>query len=110
MPGQVEELTLTPFSHNISVNWKHPTVNDTYCVTRYVIYWVHNISGSIDSRIVGSEVYSFVIEDLDACVDYEVSVRAVNENNENRDAVTGNTRTRAVGNYQAQIMILYLCG
>ena len=99
---------MTPFSHNISVNWKKPTVNDTYCVTQYVIYWVHNISGGIDSRIVGSEVDSFVIEDLDACVDYEVSVRAVNENNESADAVTNNTRTETLGNYQAQIMLIMM--
>ena len=107
MPGQVEELTLTPFSHNISVNWKKPTEN-SHCITHYVIYWVHNINGSNNSRTVGSEVDSFVIEDLDACVDYEVSVRAVNENNESADAVTNNTRTETVGNYQAQIMLLYL--
>jgi hypothetical protein len=107
VPGQVEELTLTPFSHNIIVNWKKPIL-DSYCVSHYVIHWVHTLSGSYDSSIVESEEDSFVIEDLDACVEYEVSVTAVNEKTESTDAVTGNTKTETVGNYHAQIILLYL--
>jgi hypothetical protein len=37
MPGQVGNLTLTPGSHNISVNWNKPTLNSD-CITHYVIY------------------------------------------------------------------------
>ena len=107
VPGHVEELTLTTFSHNISVNWKKPN-SDSYCVTHYVIYWVHALSGSKNSSIVSSEEESVVIEDLDACVQYEVSVEAVNEKNESTDPVTCNSTTEAVGNYHAQIILLHL--
>jgi hypothetical protein len=107
VPGQVGGLTFTSFPHNISVNWNRPTVNE-FCVTHYVIYWVHNITGRVENRTVGSEENSFVIEGLDACVDYKVSVRAVNERNESADAVTGSIRTEAAGNYHAQIILLYL--
>jgi hypothetical protein len=63
---------------------------------------VHKLSGSNDRRTVPSEVYSFEIEGLDACVDYQVSVSAVNENNESTEAVTNNTTTETAGNYYAQ--------
>ena len=100
MPGQVEDLTLTPFSHNISVHWMRP-ISNSYCVTHYVIYWVHVGGGSSGSDIVNSEEDLYVIRDLDACVEYEVSVRAMNEENNSSDAVTNNTTTEAVGNYHA---------
>jgi hypothetical protein len=100
VPGHVEELTLTPFSHNISVNWKQP-ISDSYCVMQYVIYWVHALNGNNDSSIVEREEYSYVIGGLDACVEYKVSVRAVNEENDCSDAATTNTTTGTVGNYYA---------
>jgi hypothetical protein len=43
------------------------------------MHWVQTLSGSNDNSIVSSEEDSFVIEDLIVCVEYEVSVRAVNE-------------------------------
>ena len=107
VPGAVEDLTLEPGSHNISVNWKKPTL-DRYCVKQYVIYWVHTKIGSKNSSIVSSEEDSVVIEDLFACVEYEVSVEAMNEKNESSDAVTGKNTTETVGNYHAQIILLYL--
>ena len=107
VPGQVEDLTLTPYSHDVSVNWNKPILN-SYCVTHYVIYWVHTLSGSKDSSIVSSGDNSFVIEDLVACVEYEVSVEAVNEEYESTVAVTRKTTTETVGNYPAQIILLYL--
>jgi hypothetical protein len=102
VPGQVGNLNLTAYSHSISVNWTKPTI-DSYCVKQYVIYWVH--SGSKDSNAVSSKEGYFVIEDLDACVEYEVSVRAVNEEDESTDAVNGNTITETVGSYHAQIIL-----
>ena len=107
VPGQVEDLTLKTFSHNISVNWKKPFLN-SYCVTHYVIYWVHTLSGRNDSSIVSREENSFVIADLEACAEYEVSVRAVNEKGESSDAVTGNTTTETDGNYQTHIVLFCL--
>jgi hypothetical protein len=107
VPGQVEDLNLTPYSHNISVNWKKP-ISDSYCVMQYVVYWMNTSSKSNDTSIVSSEEDSFIIEDLVACVEYEVSVSAVNEKDKSTDAVTGKTTTETVGNYHAQIILLYL--
>ena len=101
MPGQVTHLALKPGSHNISVNWKKPTFK-SYCVTQYVIYWVH-----VNSTVL-SEDDSFIVEDLDACVEYEVLVRAVNEKDQSSNAVTDNTTTETAGNYQIQIILLCL--
>jgi len=106
VPGQVQGLSLKPGSHNISVNWKKPIIN-SYCVTQYVIYWVHTLNGSNNSSIASSAENSFVIEDLDAYEVYKVSVRALNEKNEGMDAVTVNTTTESVGNYHAQIILLH---
>ena len=107
MPGHVENLTLTPFSHNISVHWMRP-IEDSYCVTHYVIYWVHGVSGSNGSDNVTSEEDSYVIGDLDACVEYEVSVIAMNEENNSSIAATNITTTETVGNSHACIILLYL--
>ena len=107
MPNKVEDISLEPGSHNINVNWNKP-INDSYCVTQYVIYWKHNLSGIVNNKNDSSEEKSYVIQDLDACVEYEVSVRAVNEENESSDAVTDKTTTETVGNYHGQIILLYL--
>jgi len=107
VPGQVQDFSLKPGSHNISVNWKKP-ISNSYCVTQYVIYWLNTLNGSNESIVVPSTENSFVIKDLEACVKYEVSLRAENEINESMEAVTNNTITETVGNYHAQIILLYL--
>jgi len=107
VPGQVQDFSLKPGSQNISVNWKKP-ISNSYCVTQYVIYWLHTLNGSNESIVVPSTENSSVIEPLDACVKYEVSLRAENEINESMEAVTNNTITETVGNYHAQIILLYL--
>ena len=107
VPGQVQDFSLKPGSTNISVTWKKP-ISNSYCVTQYVIYWLHTLNGSNESIVVPSTENSSVIEPLDACVKYEVSLRAENEINESMEAVTNNTITETVGNYHAQIILLYL--
>jgi hypothetical protein len=87
MPGQVGDLTLKPGSYNVSLNWKK-TRSNRYCVMHYVIYWLHTLNGNNDSSTVSSEDNSFVTEDLDVCVEYEESVRAVNEKDNSTNAVT----------------------
>ena len=69
VPGQVQNLALKPGSHSISVNWKEPSIN-SYCVTHYVICWVRTEGGSNDTKTVFDKVDTFVIEHLDACVEY----------------------------------------
>jgi hypothetical protein len=76
-------------------------ISDSYCVMQYVIYWVHVLNESSNSSIVMSEEDSYVIRDLVACVEYEVSVRAVNEENDSSDAVTNHTTTETAGNCHA---------
>jgi hypothetical protein len=72
---------LKPSSHNVSLEWKKPS-NNGDCVTHYAVSWRHAESGNIGHTDTGKEEYSFVIGSLDACVEYEVSVSAVNENDE----------------------------
>jgi hypothetical protein len=107
VPGQVEDLSLKPGLHNISVNWSKPNLN-SYCVTQCVINWVHTLSGSTDNNRVSSQNGSFVIEDLDACVEYEVSVSAVNEKNESNATVPNYITTETAGNYHVQITVFCL--
>jgi hypothetical protein len=47
----------------------------------------------------------FFIEDLDTCVQYEVSVRAVNAKGENANAVIGKTATETAGNWHTHIFL-----
>jgi hypothetical protein len=63
---------------------------------------------TFDSTIVSKEGNSSVLEDLDACVGYEVTVRALNEKGGRVSALTGNTTTEADGKYQTQIIFLCL--
>ena len=80
-----------------SLNWKKPSLN-TFCVSHYIIYWDHTENRSNDSSTVSNEDNFFVIEHLGACVEYEVSVRAVNEKNGGKVSVTYSTRTGTAGN------------
>jgi len=107
VPGQVEDLSLKSDSHSICVNWSEPILN-SYCVMHYVIYWLHTVNGNNDSSSVSRDNDSLVIKNLDACVKYEVSVRAENGKNESSNAVTSNTTTKAAGKYHTLIILLYL--
>jgi hypothetical protein len=103
VPGKVEDLFLIPGSHSIFVNWKKPITNE-YCVTHYVVQWLQFPNASIYSSIVPKEENSFVIEDLDAVVQYEVSVLAVNVLDVSLGAATGNTTTETDGKYETNII------
>jgi hypothetical protein len=106
--NEVRVLYLNPGSHNIRVNWKKPNEN-TYCVTQYAIIWVNLLNGNNESSIVTSEEDSFVIGNLADCVEYEVSVRAVNDKNESSVAVSGSTTTHTVGKYQIFCSVFDIC-
>jgi 2-keto-3-deoxy-galactonokinase len=99
VPGPVEDLFLIPGSHSIFVNWKNPIINK-FCVTEYVVQWAKLPNNFIKGNIVSKEEDSYVIEGLDAGVEYEVSVRAVNALGKGKDAVTCNTKTENDGMYQ----------
>jgi hypothetical protein len=107
VPGEVEELSLDPGSENITVNWKKPNSNSD-CVTNYTIEWVSTVSGSESKNDVTSDEF-YTIEDLDACVQYAVSVTAVNADGDGAEAVSRKARTG--GNYDTHIILLCLqCG
>jgi hypothetical protein len=90
VPGQVVDLALKPSPHSISLEWKKPS-NNGDCVTRYTISWIHTGSGNTGTYNTGKEEYSFVIGSLDACVLYEISVSAVNKNNQSNVAALNAT-------------------
>jgi hypothetical protein len=57
-----------------------------------------------NTSTVSSEDNAFVIEDLDACVEYEVSVRAVNGKDNSTNAVTCKMTTATAVNYHVKII------
>jgi hypothetical protein len=90
VPGQVVDLTLLPSSHGVILGWKKPSSNGD-CVTHYAISWRHSGNGNTNSSKTVKDEYSVVIGSLDACVEYEISVRAVNERNESTTTVVNMT-------------------
>jgi hypothetical protein len=68
---------------------------------------VNNLSGSNDTSTVSSGEDSFIIEHLDACVEYEVSVTAGNAESKGDEAVTRKARTDTAGNYHTHIILLF---
>jgi hypothetical protein len=105
VPDKVEGLSLNQGSHNIEVNWEKPTLNSD-CVANYIIEWVNPlVSGSEGSHTASSDEFSYNIEDLDGCVEYAVSVTAVNADNGRAEAVTLKATT---GIYHIHIILLFL--
>jgi hypothetical protein len=103
VPGQVEELSLDPGSDCITVNWKKPISNGD-CVTEYIIEWVNNLSGREGNITVSKDEFSYNITGLDACVEYEVSVRA---DVVGAEAATAIETTQTAGNYHTHIISLF---
>ena len=70
VPGPIEIITVEPDSHTITVIWNN-TNGDEKCFVIYYIVWK-------DGRRMGSGIRTnnvFVIDSLEACVSYEVTVR-----------------------------------
>lgn len=79
VPGEVQNLLVEQTSHNLTVTWLKPGVN-RYCVKNYYVEWKDTAGDSSNTRQeISTEVYN--IPDLSACVEYEVSVIAVNSQN-----------------------------
>jgi hypothetical protein len=91
-PGKVENLNVTEDSHAITLNWTKPSKN-YFCIEHYVIEWRATIYESSISGSNTTEKESFVIEGLEACVNYEVYVRAVDNNNNNSEPEVRNVTT-----------------
>jgi len=69
----------------------------------YITCWLNILNGNKFSSAVSTEEDSCVIEDLDACVEYEVSVIAVNKEDNSINAVTCKMTTATAVNYPVQI-------
>jgi hypothetical protein len=85
--------------HNIKVGWWRKSLG-SYCVTHYAIDWVQIGNGKNQSSIVSVDEQYFVLEDLEGHEQYEVSVRALNEEGNSSDALTIKMKTQANGKYQ----------
>jgi hypothetical protein len=105
-PGPVVGLSFIGGLHSIILNWKKPTLNSD-CVTNYIIEWVNTVSGIKGTATVTSED-TFIIEDLDACVEYAVSVTARNVENVGDNTVPLEVTTKTAGNYHTHIISLCL--
>jgi hypothetical protein len=107
VPGPVIGLDLIPGSQSITVVWNKPSSNGD-CVKNYIIEWVNTVSGNEQPSSATSEVGFFIIERLDACVDYEVSVKAVNADGVGDNTETRTTTTKTAGNCHTHIILLCL--
>jgi hypothetical protein len=95
-------LFLETSLHKIKVTWEKP-IFDSHCFMHYIIDWVQNQNGKYGSSIVSWEAHSFVIENLESFEEYEVSLRAVDENGDSSLSVTGKTKTVPKGKYTHHI-------
>lgn len=82
-------------SHNLTVEWLKPSVNK-YCVKNYYIEWKDTADNTSNTR---QETIndSYDIQNLSACVEYEVSVSAVNFQNNISKPVNKMYKTNAEG-------------
>jgi hypothetical protein len=106
VPGQVVGLTPVASAHNVTVEWKKPSYNGE-CVTRYDISWRRTGSGQTGSNTTTEKEDSFTIESLDACVEYDISVSAVNRKDES-NATTVSVTTETDGKYHVLFILPYL--
>jgi hypothetical protein len=109
VPAPVEDLFLESCPHNIKVKWQKTNAN-RYWDTHYDIAWVQIQNGKNSSSSVLGNEYSFVIENLEADAEYEVSVTAVNCKGEKSSAVTGNTKTGSGCKYQTYYIVIFVMG
>jgi hypothetical protein len=94
VPGKIENLVAEPDSHTINLTWTKPTQNGN-CVVHYAIEWKAIADGSRNRNNSFTENEFYVIDNLEACETYEVSVSAVNENNNTSEADVTNITTLA---------------
>lgn len=95
-PEKVENLNVTEDSHTITLNWTKPSKNDS-CIKYYVIEWKATIYESSSNGSNTTDKEFFVIEGLEACVNYEVSVWAMNNNNNTSEPEVRNVTTLTDG-------------
>jgi hypothetical protein len=105
VPGKVG-LELFQGLYNKIVDWYGP-VSNRDCVTKYIIEWLNTVSGSGGKHELSSDVSSYTIQGLDACVEYAVSVTAVNAD-EIGEPGTGTATPESAGNYHTHIILLCL--
>lgn len=97
-PGKIKSLNVTEDSHKITLNWTRPSGNDD-CDISYGIDWRRAITNESRNHTDTEEEFC-VIEGLDACVMYEVSVTAMIAKNLSSEAEVKNVTTLPDGKWQ----------
>jgi hypothetical protein len=105
-PFPVENLRLIPSTHSISVHWKKVQVE--FYATHSVIEWVKVKNRKKGSIILSEKMNTFLIKGIDACSEYNVSVRTMNMKGKKSGAVSASTKTETVGKYQKPIFFFCL--
>jgi hypothetical protein len=95
-PKKVESLLVTEDSHDLTLNWTKPSESDA-CIEYFVIEWKSIAYKNSSEGSSNTTEEFFVIEDLEACVDYEVSVTAVDKNKNNSEPEVRNVTTLTDG-------------
>jgi hypothetical protein len=89
------------------VTWSEPSVN-SYCVSSYYIEWKENSDNS-SSTGNGTTTVTYDIQDLEACIEYEVSVVAMNLETERSRPVNKTSRTNTDGKGESERLIVDVC-
>ena len=89
--GEIEILTLEADSHTITLSWNN-TNEDENCTVSYIIAWKDIIDGSRNGSNV-TENNVIVIDSLEACVTFEVSVSVLDVNCSESEAAITNVTT-----------------
>jgi hypothetical protein len=88
---------VNPYSHEIILNWTNPSGSGS-CINKYVIEWkAITYENDIQSVIIQEKFY--IIQGLNACKIYEVSVEAKNVNNDSSGAEVKNVTTLTDGKW-----------
>lgn len=95
--GEIANLTAVPGTHSIELHWIYSR-EDENCTVSYAIAWKDFTDESRNGSNV-TEDNLYVIDSLEACVTYEVSVSALYVNGNESEAAFTNATTLPVGKW-----------
>jgi hypothetical protein len=95
-PEKVENLYVTEDSHGLTLNWTKSNESDA-CIKHYVIEWKATVYENSSRGCNITKEESYIIEGLEACVNYEVSVTAVSSNDNISEPEVRNVTTLTDG-------------
>jgi hypothetical protein len=74
--GKIEFSTVDPHSHSITLSWNHTNEKNKNCIASYAISWNDTTDGSKYGSDTTNST-SYTIENLEACVTFDISVIAL---------------------------------